>query len=84
MAVYGGPLVGVRKYFVSLLEKHMKEAGFQNQITKIHCIIQQKKLCFKALEMQEVMHIVFKLDNLSLSKALKHRQFQQLLLEVDS
>ena len=81
----GAPaMVGVRKGFVSLLEKHIKEAGFQNQIIKIHCIIHQEALCAKYLEMKEVMNVVVKVVNLILSKGLKHRQFQQLLLEVDS
>ena len=81
----GAPaMVGMRKGFVSLLEKHIKEAGFQNQIIKIHCIIHQEALCAKYLEMKEVMNVVVKVVNLILSKGLKHRQFQQLLLEVDS
>ena len=57
-------MVGVRKGFVSLLEKYIKEPGFQNQIIKIHCIIHQEALCAKYLEMQEVMNILVKLVNL--------------------
>ena len=61
----GAPaMVGMRKGFVSLLEKYIKEPGFQNQIIKIHCIIHQEALCAKYLEMQEVMNILVKLVNL--------------------
>ena len=68
----GAPaMVGVRKGFVSLLEKHIKEAGFQNQVIKIHCIIHQEALCAKYLEIKEVMNVVVKVVNLILSKGLK-------------
>ena len=81
----GAPaMVGVRKGFVSLLQKHMKEAGHQTQIIRIHCIIHQEALCAKSLEMQEIMKVVVKVVNLILSRGLNHRQFQQLLLEVDA
>ena len=61
----GAPaMVGMRKGFVSLLEKYIKEPGVQNQIIKIHCIIHQEALCPKYLHMQEVMNILVKVVNL--------------------
>ena len=81
----GAPsMVGVRKGFVSLLQQHITQAGYQHQVIRIHCIIHQEALCAKSVAMQDVMKVVVKAVNLILSRGLNHRQFQQLLLEVES
>ena len=41
-------------------------------------------MCAKSIKMQEVMRVVIKLLNFVRTRALYHRQFQQLLEEMDS
>ena len=80
----GAPaMMGKNKGFATLLEKHLKAHGYENDLIKLHCIIHQEALCAKNLEINEVMGIVVKATNLILSRGLHHRQFQQLLLEAN-
>ena len=81
----GAPaMVGVKKGFVALLQKHMATAGYENEIIKLHCILHQENLCAKNTQLTEVMSVVIKIVNKILSNSLNHRQFQQLLFEVNA
>ena len=81
----GAPaMVGNKKGFVTLLENHIKALGYENRIIKLHCIIHQEALCAQHSEMNEVMIAVVKIVNFILSRGLKHRQFQELLLEAQT
>ena len=81
----GAPaMVGSQKGFVTLLENHMKNAGYENSIMKIHCIIHQEALCAKNTKLDEVMQVVVKIVNIILSRGLNHRQFRKFLEEIDA
>ena len=70
------------------------DIGFQGLLAKCrqwdipplqyHCIIHQQNLAAQALNMDHVMSLVVSTVNFIRSRALNHRQFQQLLNEVDS
>lgn len=49
-----------------------------------HCIIHQRALCGKALDLADVMQIVSRTVNYMRSHALKHRQFKNFLADVES
>ncbi|CAL4104910.1 unnamed protein product, partial [Meganyctiphanes norvegica] len=72
-------MVGIRKGFVSLLEKHLHSAGYDNNLFKIHCIIHQEALCAKNVDVKAIMEVVVKIINFIRSNGLNHRQFQELL-----
>ena len=81
----GAPaMVGSQKGFVTLLENHMKNAGYENSIMKIHCIIHQEALCAKNTKLDEIMQVVVKIVNIILSRGLNHRQFRKFLEEIDA
>ena len=77
-------MVGIRNGFVSLLEKHLHSAGYDNNLFKIHCIIHQEALCAKNVDVKEIMEVVVKIINYIRSNGLNHRQFQELLHDLDS
>ena len=52
-------------------------------LLKYHCIIHQKSLCGKSLQMKDVMSVVVKCVNDIRTAALKRREFCQWLNEVD-
>ena len=81
----GAPaMVGSRKGFVSLLEKHIISEGYGDKLIKLHCIIHQEALCAVTLHMEEVMKVAVKIVNYIKSNALNHRQFKEFLLEEDA
>lgn len=49
-----------------------------------HCIIHQSVLCCKVLDLKNVMDIVVKIVNYIRSHALNHRQFKELLNDIES
>ena len=71
-----------------------EKAGFVNLFTKevghavigFHCIIHEETLCTKAglKELQEVLQTITKVVNCTSAQALRKRQFQVLLNEVES
>ena len=62
----------------------MKNAGYENSIMKIHCIIHQEALCAKNTKLDEVIQVVVKIVNIILSRGLNHRQFRKFLEEIDA
>ncbi|KAE9527235.1 hypothetical protein AGLY_012933 [Aphis glycines] len=50
----------------------------------LHCIIHQKSLCGKIMNLEHVMNIVTKTVNFIRSHGLKHRQFIEFLNEIES
>ena len=81
----GAPsMTGKRRGALTLLENSMKDDGHNHEILKVHCIIHQEALCAKHVTMKEVKQTVVKTVNFIRSRALNHRQFQQLLHEMDS
>ena len=77
-------MVGRVNGVVALLEKERLAAGTTAKLFKTHCIIHQEALCAKSLKMQNVMSVVVKTVNLVRKQGLNHRQFQHLLLEMNS
>ena len=81
----GAPaMVGSKKGFVALLEKHLVSNGFQNNIIKLHCVIHQEALCAKSCNIKDIMSTVIKIINFILSRGLNHRLFRQLLQDMDA
>ena len=77
-------MTGKRRGALTLLENSMKDDGHNHELLKVHCIIHQEALCAKHVTMKEVMETVVKTVNFIRSRALNHRQFQQLLQEMNS
>ena len=81
----GAPaMTGTVNGAVSLIEKEMRNVGIERNLVRTHCIIHLEALCAKSLRMQEVMRVVVKTVNFVRSRGLNHRQFQQLMEEIDS
>ena len=81
----GAPaMIGKANGAVSLIEKEMRNNGIERQLVRTHCIIHLEALCAKSIKMQEVMRVVIKLVNFVRARGLYHRQFQQLLEEMDN
>ena len=70
-------MVGVRKGFVTLLEKHIISKGYGDKLIKFHCIIHQESLCAVTLHMEEIMKVAVKVVNYIKSNGLNHRQFKE-------
>ena len=77
-------MIGKNKGAVALLQKHLKDIGLNNKITKIHCLIDQEGFCAKTTNLKSVMDTVVKAVNMILSHKLNHRQFRELLLETEN
>ena len=50
----------------------------------VHCILHQKALRSKSLQMREVMDVVIKTVSFIRSRGLTHRQFKSFLVDMDS
>ena len=83
VATDGAPAIrSERVGLVGLLRDKMQTLGVS--IQAIHCIIHQKALCGKRLDMNNVMIIVVKAVNFIRSRALNHRQFKSFLEAMES
>lgn len=82
VATDGAPnMTGVQKGFAALLQKSL-----DRKLLTFHCILHQEALCAQTFppECTEVMNVVIQIVNKILAKGLNHRQFRQLLDEVES
>lgn len=80
----GAPaMTGVRNGVVGQLQQHFTKANLQQSYMTYHCIIHQEVLCSKVANMSHVLQPVTKTVNLIRSKGLNHRQFQELLKDLD-
>ncbi len=77
-------IVGQKKGAASLIVLHCKDAGYNQPIVKMHCIIHQEALCAKSTMLKYVMDVVVVSVNAILSGSLKHNQFQALLDEASA
>lgn len=66
-----------------LLALLKKDESFSSFIT-FHCIIHQHALLGKVLKLDHVMKVVVEIVNFIRARALNHRQFRQLLEDVDA
>ena len=71
-------VVGLVKNKLNSLET--EKINFAN----VHCILHQKALCSKSLQMKEVMNLVVKTVHFIQSRGLNHRQFKFFLVDMDS
>lgn len=82
VATDGAPnMRGSQKGFVTLLQK-----ALDRNLLAFNCILHQEALCAQTFppECMEVMNLVMQIVNKITAKALNHRQFRELLDEVDS
>lgn len=62
----------------------LKSRLWEIQPYTYHCIIHQENLAAQTLKMDHVMNLVVSTVNFIRSRALNHRQFKQMLQEMDS
>lgn len=80
----GAPsMVGKNTGVVALLRKEKQLQGY-GDIIPAHCIIHQENLCAKTLNIPDVMAFVVKTINFIKARGLNHRQFQQMLTEMEA
>ncbi|CAK1604321.1 unnamed protein product [Parnassius mnemosyne] len=61
----GAPsMVGLREGFIGILNEKATELNVQKyDLIVLHCIIHQQNLCFKSIQLQNVMNVVVKTIN---------------------
>ncbi|XP_073332529.1 general transcription factor II-I repeat domain-containing protein 2-like [Pagrus major] len=80
----GAPsMVGTTRGLVGRLNSVFKERGLTPPL-QVHCLIHQQALCCKVLRWASVMKVVVHCVNYIRKNALKHRQFQAFLSELES
>jgi hypothetical protein len=80
----GAPsMVGKYNGLVAHMSNKLKEVCDQKLIN-YHCIIHQEALCSKSAELSNVMRIVIETVNKIRANPLSHRQFRELLEEIDA
>ena len=79
-------MIGNQKGFQGCLIKELETTKTRNlpEIIWCHCIIQQESLCAKALVFNDVMDADISAVNFTRARALNHRQFNQLMEEIDA
>ena len=70
--------------FTALLLEEVATVKSKDDVIVSHWIIHQENLCAKVLNMEHVMKEVVSTVNFIRARGLNHRQFQGLLLELDS
>lgn len=78
----GAPAMDGEQSGLTLTCNKVNEEG--GNTIKPHCIIHQQALCAKHLKCDHVMKPVVKTINSICPKALHHRQFQQILLDIQA
>ncbi|XP_069502448.1 general transcription factor II-I repeat domain-containing protein 2-like [Ambystoma mexicanum] len=80
----GAPsMVGSKKGVIARINQEMDKHNYSHPIA-IHCLIHQQALCSKSLKFVSVMTIVVSCVNFIRAHALKHRQFQEFLSELNA
>lgn len=81
----GAPnLTGAKTGVVRRIQDKIYETNPNHNIIPIHCIIHQQVLCKNILHMEHVTDFIVKLVNYIRSRGLNHRQFKNLLQDLDS
>jgi len=81
----GAPaMTGKREGAATIIAKHAADVSNNDNVMKYHCIIHQEALSAKTLGFNDVMKAVIADVNFIRAKALKHRQFKNLLEETDA
>ena len=80
----GAPsMTGRKNGLVAFVRRKLEEEGVEDAIA-LHYIIHQQALCSKILRFDNVMSDVVKFINHIRSRSLKHRQFRDFLVEIES
>lgn len=80
----GAPsMVGKNSGLTTLISQEAK-ALTSHDLIACHCLLHQEHLCAKSLRMTNVVAIIVKLVNFIRSKGLNHRQFRELLSDMES
>ena len=77
-------MTGHTKGVAAGLLSKLRETNPDARLAHFHCIIHQKVLCSKVLELGHVLKSVTKCVNFIRARGLNHRQFLSLLEEVGS
>jgi len=81
----GAPaMLGSSNGFIGQLKRHLNSSGHDQTLFEHHCIIHQEALCARTLKFKHVMDFVCQSVNFIRARALKHRQFQAFLEEVEA
>jgi hypothetical protein len=74
-------MVGKKNGLTALITEEMgKRTRQASHLVLCHCITHQQSLCSKAIKMNHVMNTV----NFIRSHSLNHRQFQELLIDIEA
>ena len=85
IATDGAPaIIGRHQGLIAFVLKEVQTLLSPVDIVIYHCIIHQESLCAKSLGLNNVMKVVVSTVNFIQSRGLNHRQFQELLIELDS
>ncbi|XP_060835347.1 general transcription factor II-I repeat domain-containing protein 2B-like [Rhopalosiphum padi] len=78
----GRNMCGTKKGLIGQIFTNCEKEGFQPMT--LHCIIHQQALCGKTLDLSCVMDPIISTVNFIRSSALRHRQFQDFLKEIET
>ena len=89
IATDGAPsMVGRNAGAVALILSHIDSlkggSSATDEMFICHCFLHLENLCVQVLDMSHVMKVVVTTVNVIKRNALKHRQFQQYLIELES
>lgn len=80
----GAPsMIGRKTGVVTKFKEKVQSANAGHDFWTFHCILHQEALCYKSLNMDNVMKVVIQTVNFIRSRSLNHRQFDSLLREKD-
>ena len=79
-----GNMVGRHNGVAAKLQTKMRNLCPDSIFTHFHCIIHQQNLCSKILNLDQVLSLVTKTVNFIRGRSLNHRQFRQLLKDLDN
>ncbi|KAL4127519.1 hypothetical protein QTP88_011686 [Uroleucon formosanum] len=78
----GRNMCGTKKGLIGQIFTNCEKEGFKPMT--LHCIIHQQALCGKTLDLSCVMDPIISTVNFIRSSALRHRQFQDFLKEIET
>ena len=81
----GAPaMTGKNSGLIGLLKAELRKLGVKSELVTYHCIIHQENLCARQIRLKEVMSVVVSTVNYIRSRSLNHRQFKEMLNEIDA
>ena len=79
-----GRNAGALTLILSYIDSLKKGSSATDEMFICHCFLHLENLCAQVLDMSHVMKVVVTTVNVIKHNALKHRQFQQYLIELES